>query len=177
MDSINRNQEGNHHQNLEGAEAVKKMRALADGETCFMCTGISTGKKMNTRPMSVQKIDDEGNFYFLSAADSHANSDILHEPHAQLFFKGSSHSDFLTVYGYAKILKDKNLIKELWQPVYKTWFTEGENDPRITVIKLSADDGYYWDNKHGNAIALLKMAVGAITGKTMDDSIEGSVKK
>ena len=26
-------------------------------------------------------------------------------------------------------------------------------DPRITVIKVTPSDGYYWDTKHGNAVA------------------------
>ncbi len=57
----------------------------------------------------------------------------------------------------------------------KTWFTEGIDDPRITVIKVETTGGYYWDNKHGNAIAIMKMAVGAMIGKTLDDSIEGKI--
>ena len=27
------------------------------------------------------------------------------------------------------------------------WFTEGVRDPRITVIKVTPEDGYYWDTK------------------------------
>lgn len=67
-------------------------------------------------------------------------------------------------------------IKELWDPILKTWFTEGVDDPRITVIKVETKEGYYWDNKHGDAIAFIKMAAGAALGKTLDDSIEGEVK-
>lgn len=125
--------------------------------------------------MSVQKVDDQGNLWFLSANDSHKNKDIGRDPKVQLLFQGSSHSDFLTIYGKATISTDKALIKELWEPLAKAWFTEGVDDPRITVIKVSADSGYYWDNKHGDAIALLKIAAGAIMGKTMDDSIEGNL--
>ena len=60
-------------------------------------------------------------------------------------------------------------------PLLKTWFTEGEDDPRITVIAVDPLGGYYWDNKHGKAIAGIKMLVGAATGKTLDDSIEGTL--
>lgn len=176
MNSINKNQEGDHHENLEGEAAVNKIKDLADKETCFFCTGISSGRKINNRPMSVQKIDDEGNLWFLSANDSHTNADINRDPKVQLFFKGSSHSDFLSIYGSAGIFSDRQMIKELWEPILKTWFTEGENDPRISVIKVQVEEGYYWDNKHGDAVALLKMAAGALTGKTMDDSIEGKIK-
>jgi general stress protein 26 len=55
----------------------------------------------------------------------------------------------------------------------KTWFTGGVEDPRITVIRVTPRDGYYWDTKHGGAIAAMKMVVGAVIGKTMDDSVEG----
>lgn len=93
----------------------------------------------------------------------------------QLLFQGSAHSDFLSIYGKATISTDKELIKELWEPIIKTWFTGGVDDPRITVIKVETKEGYYWDNKHGDAIALVKMAAGAIMGKTIDDSIEGKL--
>jgi hypothetical protein len=41
---------------------------------------------------------------------------------------------------------------------------------------VDVKEGYYWDNKHGNAIAFAKMAAGALLGKTLDDSIEGTIK-
>jgi general stress protein 26 len=57
----------------------------------------------------------------------------------------------------------------------KVWFTGGIDDPRISVIKVEPTEGYYWDNKHGNAIAFVKQLAGAVIGKTIDDSIEGKL--
>lgn len=175
MNSINKNQQEENRKDLNGTAAAKKIKELAEKKTCFFGTGITTGKEVTVRPMAVQKVDEQGNLWFLSANDSHKNRDISHDSQVQLLFQGSSYSDFLSVYGKATISTDKSLIKELWTPIAKTWFTEGVDDPRITVIKVSAEAGYYWDNKHGNAIALLKIAAGAIVGKTFDDSIEGSI--
>ncbi len=177
MDSINRQQQEKNHQDLQGRKAFEKVKELAKkARACFFCTAITAGKPVKVRPMSVQKIDDSGNFWFLSANDSHKNKEISKDPHVQLMFQGSAHSDFLTIYGEATISTDKKKIKELWEPIIKTWFTEGVDDPRITVIKVEPKEGYYWDNKHGNTIAFMKMAVGALTGKTLDDSIEGKLK-
>jgi len=164
------------HKDLQGSEAGKKIKELAGkNNSCFFCTAISTGQAVKTRPMSIQKMDDEGNFWFLSANDSHKNAEINRDNRVQLLFQGNAHSDFLTIYGVASISTDKALIKELWEPIIKTWFTGGVDDPRITAIKVETKEGYYWDNKHGNTIAFLKMLTGAATGKTMDDSIEGKV--
>jgi len=177
MDSINKQQKEENRKDLIGDEAGKKIRELAGkNNTCFFCTKIQNGKPLTVRPMSVQKLDDDGNLWFLSADDSHKNEELKSDNHVQLLFQGSAHSDFLSLYGSATISKDKKLIEDLWEPLLKTWFTEGKDDPRITVIKFETIEGYYWDNKHGNAIAFLKMAAGAIVGKTMDDSIEGKIK-
>jgi general stress protein 26 len=176
MDSINQQQPEDNHEDLTGTEAGKKIKELAEkSETCFFCTKLTTGEPLKTRPMSVQKVDEAGNFWFLSADDSHKNAEIQIDNHVQLLFQGSAHSDFLSIYGTATISKDKELIKELWEPIVKTWFTEGVDDPRITAIKVDTQEGYYWDNKHGNAVAFAKMAAGAILGKTLDDSIEGKL--
>lgn len=174
MNSINQQQPEDNYEDLQGQAAGAKIKELVDAaNTCHFCTKITTGQPLKVRPMSVQKVDEQGNFWFLSADDSHKNADIQTDPHVHLLFQGSQHSDFLSIYGVASISKDKALIKELWEPLLKTWFTEGVDDPRITAIQVKAEEGYYWDNKHGNAIAFAKMALGAALGKTLDDSIEG----
>ncbi|MCJ8210891.1 pyridoxamine 5'-phosphate oxidase family protein [Mucilaginibacter sp. RS28] len=177
MDSINQNQPEENVKNLEGQEAYEKIKELAEGaESCFFITNIKTGIPLSVRPMSIQKIDDEGNIWFLSAKDSHKNEEISTDPFVHLLFQGGAHSNFLNIYGLATISDDKEKIKELWQPILKTWFTEGEDDPRISVVKVEPTEGYYWDNKHGNAIAFAKQAIGAVLGKTLDDSIEGKLE-
>ena len=177
MDSINKQQPEENYKALQGTEAGKKIKELAEkNNSCFFCTAITTGQAVKTRPMSVQKVDEAGNFYFLSASDSHKNAEIQNDNRVQLLFQGNAHSDFLTIYGTATISTDKAMIKELWEPLLKTWFTEGIDDPRITVIHVDTSEGYYWDNKHGNAIAFAKMVTGALLGKTLDDSIEGHLE-
>lgn len=177
MDSINKNQPGDNYEDLSGEEGLKKMKALIEkaSSTCFFCTNLSSAN-FSTRPMAVQDTDDEGNLWFLSSVDSHKNEDIQQNRSVQLLFQGSPHSDFLSVHGTATISQDKAKIKELWNPMIKTWFTEGVDDPRITVVKVEPTEGYYWDTKHAQVIALFKRLVGAAIGKTLDDSIEGNIK-
>ena len=63
----------------------------------------------------------------------------------------------------------------MWTNFAKAWFTEGEDDPRITVIKVAATEGYYWDTKHGKLVSFIKRLAGAATGITLDDSIQGTI--
>ncbi|MFC6101137.1 pyridoxamine 5'-phosphate oxidase family protein [Olivibacter domesticus] len=177
MDSINKQQEEENIKNLAGDEAIKKVKELVEiAEACFFCTDLNkVGVPLSIRPMSVQKVDDEGNLWFLSAKDSHKNEELSNDPFVHLLFQGSRYSDFLNIYGLASVSDDKKKIDELWVPILKTWFTEGKDDPRITVIKVEPTEAYYWDNKHGNAIAFAKQSIGSIFGKTIDDSVEGKL--
>ena len=176
MDSINRNQPEENRRDLAGAEAIERIKDIIDdAETGFFITGGGTGDSRGVRPMSVRETDDAGAIWFLSSIDSNKNRELQSNPTVKLFFQAGKHSGFLELDGHAEISQDKARIKQLWNSMLKTWFTEGEDDPRITVIKITPKTGYYWDNKHGDAVAGVKVAVGAMIGKTLDDSIEGTL--
>ena len=176
MDSINRNQPEQNRADLNGPDAVKQIKTIVKkNSNCFFQTDVAFGNSGGVRPMSVQRVDDDGTLWFLSAIDSHKNAELSKDPDVTLYFQGSAHSDFLVLHGTASISQDKAMIRELWEPILKTWFTEGVDDPRITVIRVRPTGGYYWDTKHGNAVAGVKMLIGAAIGKTLDDSIEGTV--
>ncbi len=177
MDSINQNQEEKNQENLNTSSAVEKIKELVSiAKTCFLSTHPSGPDSYGTRPMTTQEVDDEGAILFLIANDSHVYQDISTNPYVKLHFQGSTHSDFLYLEGKGSFSTDKEKIKELWNPIMKTWFTEGVDDHRIVVLKFTPVDGYYWDNKHGNYIAGIKIMIGAVIGKTMDDSIEGELR-
>lgn len=174
MDSINRNQPEENRRDLSGPDAVERVKDMADdAESCFFVTASATGETNGVRPMSVRQTDDAGNLWFLSASDSHKNQELASNPAVKLYFQVGAHAGFLELEGRAEVLQDRSRIHELWNPLLKTWFTEGEDDPRVTVIRFTPQSGYYWDNKHGNVVAGAKVAVGAMIGKTLDDSIEG----
>ena len=153
------------------------LKAMAEGHSCFFCTNISSANASGARPMSVLQVDQQGCLWFMSSKESVKNQELENDAEVKLYFQGSQHSDFLELHGYATVSTDKAKIKELWKPVIKTWFTEGIDDPRITVIQVTPTDGYYWDTKHNQAVAGIKMLIGAAIGKTLDDSIEGTLQR
>ena len=71
---------------------------------------------------------------------------------------------------------DKEKIHEMWTNFAKAWFTEGEDDPAISLLKVSPQDGYYWDTKNNKIVSLIKIAKSIVTGKTDDNGIEGRLK-
>jgi len=165
-----------HIKTLEGKEALEKMKHIAiKAGTCFFCTNIKTGLPLSVRPMAVLDVDSEGNLWFMSMKNSTKNKEIETDPFTHLFFQESTNSGFLNIYGITEISTDQQKIDELWKPLLKVWFQEGKDDFNISLLKVVPTNVYYWDNKHGDMVAFAKMAASAVTGKTMDDAVEGNL--
>jgi general stress protein 26 len=176
MNSIDKDQNEKNFENLIGKEGVAKIKEFVKKSgTCFFCTAMVQNRAFETRPMAPQTVDDEGHIWFLSAKDSYKNLELEEIPKAQLLFQGSPYSNYLSLFGSVKISQDKNKIHELWEPTMKTWFTEGKDDARITVLQFIPSEGYYWDTKNGVAVATIKRLFGAVVGETHDDSIQGNI--
>ncbi|KAF2331294.1 pyridoxamine 5'-phosphate oxidase family protein [Flavobacterium daemonense] len=162
------------HKNLTEELAVNKIKELAENiKTCMFCT--YNNDRLQSRPMSVQKIDDLGNLWFLSDRNSSQNADITMNPTVEIFF-AEPNDKFLTLHGSATIKYDRETIKDLYDPIVKVWMPGGIDDPNLSVIKVVPDDGYYWNNKNGKLVAIAKMTAALVTGKTMDDGVEGNLQ-
>ena len=125
--------------------------------------------------MSVSEVDEKGNLWFMSRVSSDKNKDILNDDRVQLFFSNKTDYEFLSIYGRAAIIKDREKAKELWTPIAKTWFNEGIDDPELTLICVRPEDVYYWDTKHNKVITLLSYLAGALVGKQMNNGVEGNL--
>ncbi len=162
--------------NLSDQNAIAKLKELAeDIGVCLFCTEL-TSLPINTRPMGLREVDDQGNFWFLSSKSSNKNFEIKQDNRVQLFFAKNSDSQFLSVYGNAKIYTDQSKIEEIWTPIANAWFEEGKKDPDVAVIRVTPEDAYYWDTKDGKIISLLKIAVAAATGIKTDGGVEGNIR-
>ena len=174
MHSIDREQPEDTHEDLSGEAAIKLIRELVEqAQTGFFCTTSASTDAQTARPMSVREIDEEGKLWFLSPTDSHTNQDLARDPSVTLYFQHSARSGFLQLQGRANVSQDRARIRALWTPLLRTWFTGGVEDPRISVICVTPTEGYYWDNKHGETVAGVKMLIGAALRKTLDDSVQG----
>jgi general stress protein 26 len=162
---------------LQYIDAVAKLKELAKNiDICLFCTHLTTSNGSTARPMSTQEVDDQGNIYFFSATDSDKNMEIEDDNHVQLFYSDPSKNSFMVVNGTANAFYDRQKIEEMWSPLVKTWFQEGKDDPNISIIVVQPDSAYYWDTTGNRMINFFKMIASAISGKTLVDAEEGTLK-
>lgn len=159
---------------LKREDAIKKLKELAENiDFCMMTTDLSQ-PPFHIIPMSTKKVDDEGNIWFLSGADSNHNHHIEMEERALLTYSNSGDYEFLSVYGAAKIHTDREITDELYSESDDMWF-DGKDDPNVTAIEIKPSEVRYWDSKHGKLVSAIKFGIGAVTGNQPDLSETGEL--
>jgi general stress protein 26 len=161
--------------NLVSREAVAKIKDIADGQVAMLCTFTADGA-MDARPMGTQGISEDGTIWYFSAKDSTVNQQIVANPAVQVIYMVPGKSEYLSLEGTASVSRDQAKIDELWSGFAKAWFHGGKDDPNLTLITVTLNGGHYWDTKNGKMVSLAKIAIGAITGKTIDGGVEGELK-
>ncbi len=164
-------------ENLSRTDAVKKIKELSEkAKFCMFCTELEK-LPINTRPMSLQETDDEGNLWFISSDASNKNFQIKDDNRVQLIFMNNSDSEYLSLFGEANIYKDRATIEDKWSSMANAWF-DGKDDPNVSIIRVTPKDTYYWDTKAGKLVSLITFAAAAITGNKTDnsDGIEGKAE-
>jgi general stress protein 26 len=162
--------------NLNSEEAIIKLRELAESiDICMFCTNLKTVDGSTCRPMGTQEVSDDGSIWFFSRVDSDKNREIEDDKNVQLFYSHPGKDSYLIVNGEAEISFDREKIEELWNPIVKAWFTDGKEDPNISLLKVKPTSAYYWDTEGNKMINFFKMVASAATGKNLVEGNEGNL--
>lgn len=160
---------------LYSNEAKEKIKELAEGiDFCMMITDLKN-QPFHVIPMSTKEVDDSGNIWFLSNANSAHNRNLEKDPRIHMIYSDKGKFEFLSVFGKSVVTKDRVKIEGLYGSGDDAWF-DGVDDPNITALMVVPDEVYYWDTKNGKIVSLMKMAGGAITGNEPDLSEEGKLE-
>jgi general stress protein 26 len=166
---------GDKVRNLSDQEAIEKVKELIKHNSICMFVTHLDELPLETRPMSVAQVEDDGSLWFLSGKTTEKNQDISVDPRVQLFFSNVSDQEYLTIYGTAEEVNDREKIKELWTPIAKAWFNEGVDDPDLCAVRVSPQDAFYWDTNSGRMISLIKILASAVTGRTFEEGVQGKL--
>jgi general stress protein 26 len=160
--------------NLADNKAIEKIKELAEGKMCLLCTRVNDD--IISRPMSTAQVDDNGDIWFFSPKDSDKNREIRNDNRVHLMYMEAGKQHYLALTATAEIVFDRQKVDELWNKWLNAWFTEGKDDPAISLLKITPRHGHYWDEKDGRLISWVKTTIAAITGtKGLDGSLEGNI--
>lgn len=132
-----------------------------------MLTTVDEDGSLRSRPMSVNsEIDENATLWFFTYGNSHKVLEIKQNSEVNASFSDIKSNKYVSVSGTAQLVRDREKIKQLWQPLMQAWFPQGIDTPDIALIKLSARKAEFWEGpSHGiaQAMELVKMLTGQPT--------------
>ncbi len=161
--------------NLQQEEAAKKFKKLVEEiRVCMFITNNSSDNE-HTRPMATVETEDDGTLWFFTDIRSIKVDEVSKDREVHLIYSHPGKDSYLDVWGTAKVVTDKQQIKDKWSPYIKAWFPNGVDDPNIALLKVAPGETRYWDSETGKMIQFLKIAVAAVTGKPVANGTEGTL--
>ena len=163
-------------QELHGAEGLKKIGELIEDIRIAMLTTAGPDGSFDSRPMATQKTEEfNGTLWFLTRQESGKIAEIQHDSNVSLIYADSGNAKYVTVKGTASMNRDKDKIRELWNPMYKAWFPQGEDDPSIAVLRVDVTEANYWEASSSRLVRGAKYLAAAVTGGAVDVGEAGKV--
>ncbi len=144
-------------------EAVKRIGELVKDIRIAMLTTVAADGSLHSRPMATQNTPFNGEVVFLTSEDSGKVDEIKQDAQCNLCFSDAK-SSYVTMSGRAALSNDRALIAALWTPSYKAWFPEGQEDPRIRVLRIHIDQAEYWDAPASALVRNVQILARAATG-------------
>ena len=128
-----------------------------------------------SRPMATQKQSAGADLWFVTSRDSEKLVEIGEEPLVNLAYYKDRTREWVSVSGRARIVDDREKVRELYQPDWRAWFGDAggpkdgtPDDPRMVLIGVDIDMAMYLELNKPQAVVLYEVVKGMITGKQPD---------
>ena len=147
-------------------EKIKKLGEMIKDIDIAMLTTVDEDGSLRSRPMGTQQVEFDGDLWFITAIDTGKADEILRENRVNVSYAKPDDHRYVSVSGTAVLINDKAKIDELWSPIYKAYFPEGQDDPRLRLLKVRVEKAEYWE-----ALGMISTIIGftqAMLGKESD---------
>lgn len=154
-------------------DSTAKFKALIkDFDNAMFVTQTHTNE-LRARPMVIADHMDNGDLIFITSDDAPKTDEALEHPQVNVTMQGSN--KFLSLSGVASLSFDKAKIHEVWKPTWKAWFPKGKEDPSLSLIRVTARNGEYWDMSGASKIRFAFEAGKALVqGEKLDNYPEST---
>ena len=149
-------------------DARKKVWDLIqDIQVAMLVTRDAQGP-MAARPMAAVNRDFSDRLWFMTAADSPKLEEIRATPRVLVAYAEPKKQIYVSVRGAARIVQDRDKIRELWTEGARVWFPDGPDDSAIALIEVRVETAEYWDSPSSAMVYAYGYAKARLTGTPPD---------
>jgi general stress protein 26 len=155
--------------------SLEQLKGLLEGIDFTMLTTVAEGK-LHSRPMSTQELDENGDLWFFTNDDSRKIDEVNGDNRVNAAYSDPDNNTYISVFGTAKVVKERGKMEELWNPIHKAWFPKGLDDPHICLLKVSVEEAEYWDAPSSKFVQIAGFVKALVTGTEADYGDHGTIR-
>jgi general stress protein 26 len=140
-----------------------------------MFTTVDQNGHLVSQPMTVQKTEDGGIWFFTSTLVE-LWENIAHTPQVNLSFAQPDDNLFVSVSGEAERVVDRERIHQMWNPMVQAWFPAGPEDEHAVLVRVIPHAAEYWDSDESKMVRMFQYAKAALTGERPDPGEHGTIR-
>ena len=148
-------------------EEVAKVHEIISGMDVAMLTTVDATSpgRLTSRPLSTQRAEEDGDVLFLVRDRSPVVRDVEANPQVNVAY--SSAKAWVSLAGTATVVRDRDLVEQLWSKGASAFMEGGPDNPDNVVLRVSGDTAEYWGG--GSLVGTVVSTVKAIVGRQDDE--------
>ncbi|KAI0266744.1 hypothetical protein BC834DRAFT_873318 [Gloeopeniophorella convolvens] len=157
------------------SQKIADLHKLIKGAGTGMLTTRASDGHLHARAMTPvgPYADSQVNLIFIANNASPKCEELSNDAHVNVSFFDTSSTNWASISGFAKLVKDQSVIKEHWSTSTAAYFGDlgdgihkgDENDPRVVAIEVIPDEIRYWLATSGTISRNIQQVTYAVTGK------------
>ena len=134
------------------SQDLARLAALVRQMKVGMLTTIEADGSLRSRPLQTVEVDAEGRLWFFTQAHSPKSVRAEAADHqVSLSYADPRDEDFASISGTARVVRDQDRMRRLWNSALGRWFPRGLDDPDLALLEVRIDKAEYWDEpRHEN---------------------------
>jgi general stress protein 26 len=145
---------------------LKKLAELLKKFRFAMLTTREPDGTLTAHPLTVQEAEFDGDLWFIVGSHASAVEHIASDSSVGVSF--SANDAWLSLAGTAETVTDKAKLHQYWSPSVEAWFPDGPDSSDVTLLKVTALSGEYWDSPGGRLASALSFVKTKLTGQRYD---------
>jgi general stress protein 26 len=115
---------------------VRDYASLLSAYRTALLTTLGPDGHFHSRPMAMHHTIRGEEIWFATAASSKKCKDLAAEPRCALTFFDAVNGGTISLSGVGEVIRDKKLLRELWNPSWARWFPGGQQQRDVALIRV-----------------------------------------
>lgn len=125
--------------------AIRTLGGIIRSVRVAMLTTLCPDGTLHSRPMVTVDRDFDGDLWFYTHADAPKVDELEQHHEVSATYVDPQGQRYAAVSGEAAVVRQRQKIETMWNPVYQQWIPDGLDDPRLVMLRVRVHRAEYWD--------------------------------